>query len=476
MFHRGIVCRRSVSRLAAGLLGMLVLAGGCAQSGQRKAEAPPPAPMTENERQLAIQSFDQMWETIRDYHFDPKYNGVDWEAVRAEFRPRVEAAVTMAEARDQMNGAIGRLGQSHFGVISSDSYAQPDDAEPKGESGSSSDSKAPTSVADELRDRGRGSTGIHARVSEGKAYVFRVDEGSAAAAAGVMPGWRIEKVDGRAIEPSLVRIAEAFEGQAKQQSMTTSAANAALSGSQGDAMKIEFAQGSRRVTKTVTLQEPAGDVAEFGYLPPMRLQRDATTLPSGVGYLTFSLFMEPGSIMPWFGEHITAFRQANAPGIIIDLRGNIGGIGAMSMGMGNWFVEKPNLKLGTMITRQMSLNFVLNPRPDGYRGPVAILVDELSMSTSEILAGGLQAVGRARVFGVRSPGMALPSNITKLPNGDGFQYATANYISADGNVLEGRGVIPDQEVPLDPQALLEGRDAVLEAAEGWILAQNRSGS
>jgi carboxyl-terminal processing protease len=95
-------------------------------------------------------------------------------------------------------------------------------------------------------------------------------------------------------------------------------------------------------------------------------------------------------------------------------------------------------------------------------------VDEISISTAEILAGGLQDLGRARVFGSRSAGAALPSAIERLPNGDGFQYAFANYVRTGGQPLEGRGVLPDVEAPLTREALLAGRDPALEAALTWI--------
>ena len=119
----------------------------------------------------------------------------------------------------------------------------------------------------------------------------------------------------------------------------------------------------------------------------------------------------------------------------------------------------------------MTLNFILNPRTPSFKGPVAILMDGSSGSTAEIFAGGMQDIKRARIFGSRSMGAALPSVIEKLPNGDGFQYAVANYISQGGSTLEGRGVIPDQEVVLTRESLLSGRDPVLAAAVEWINAQ-----
>jgi len=177
--------------------------------------------------------------------------------------------------------------------------------------------------------------------------------------------------------------------------------------------------------------------------------------------------------MGQFGQ--TVQDCAKCDGLVIDLRGNPGGIGAMAMGMAGFLTDKPDQRLGTMYMRGATLKFVINPRAGAYTGPVAILVDRLSASTSEIFAGGLQDIGRARVFGERTAGAALPSVFARLPNGDGFQYAVANYISEGGQALEAHGVTPDVEVKLTRQGLLAGHDAVLEAALEWIRTRaNRS--
>jgi hypothetical protein len=121
-----------------------------------------------------------------------------------------------------------------------------------------------------------------------------------------------------------------------------------------------------------------------------------------------------------------------------------------------------------LTTRETELKLIINPRAKTYKGPVAILVDGLSASTSEFLAGGLQDIGRVRIFGTRTVGAALPSMIEKLPNGDGFQYVFGHYVSASGKALEANGVTPDQEVTHTREALLAGRDLMLEAAIDWI--------
>jgi carboxyl-terminal processing protease len=132
--------------------------------------------------------------------------------------------------------------------------------------------------------------------------------------------------------------------------------------------------------------------------------------------------------------------------------------------------------LGTIRTRESNLQLKANPRlvtRDGkrvnpYAGPLAILIDGRSYSASEFFAGGMQAIGRARVFGRKSPGGALGAAMDRLPNGDVLEHAISDFETAAGTRLEGRGVIPDTPVSLTRRDLLEGRDRDLEAALDWI--------
>ena len=78
------------------------------------------APATDN---LNLASFDKVWETVRDNHWEEDFGGVDWDQARRDLRPKAAAATTAAEARDVMNELIGRLKVSHFGIIPVDAYA-----------------------------------------------------------------------------------------------------------------------------------------------------------------------------------------------------------------------------------------------------------------------------------------------------------------------------------------------------------------
>ena len=165
----------------------------------------------------------------------------------------------------------------------------------------------------------------------------------------------------------------------------------------------------------------------------------------------------------------------NSDGIIIDLRGNLGGIGGMVMGVAGHFVNE-RASLGKMKMRENELNFVAFPRrvdlqmrpTNTFRGKLAILTDAVSLSSAELFAGGMQELGRGRVFGEATGGQALPAVSDRLPNGDLLYHAVADFTTRKGRRLEGNGVVPDEVVPLKLEALRAGRDEPLEAALRWI--------
>ena len=81
----------------------------------------------------------------------------------------------------------------------------------------------------------------------------------------------------------------------------------------------------------------------------------------------------------------------------------------------------------------------------------------------------MQAICRARIFGTRTPGGALPAVLEQLPIGDVLQYAIGDFVTATGQRIEGRGVVPDQAVTPTREDFLGGRDPILDAALDWIV-------
>jgi len=405
--------------------------------------AAPPSEMTPAQRKVHLDSFEQVWSTVAKRHYDPTLGGLDWQKIHDELKPKVEKATNADEVRAVLGDMLARLKQTHFGIVPGEVYS------------------------DLHSDSGGGGTpGVELRLVEGKAIVTSLEPGTPAEKAGVKPGWEVLRVDGKEIAPLIEKITTSFKNSTLLDLMVTRRIQALMEGKVDASSEIVFGTGLASKTLRLGRQVPRGKVVTFGNMPSIHFWVERRTLAGEVRYLKFNMWMEPGTIAEAFQASME--NPENCKGFVIDLRGNPGGLGGMAMGAAGWFTDKSNLKLGTMFLRGTSLNFVVFPRPSAFKGPLAILVDGCSGSTSEIFAGGMQDIHRARVFGSRTAGAALPSIFERLPNGDGFQYAIANYISDGGQPLEGRGVTPDEEVRPTQQELLAGQDPILDRALAWI--------
>jgi carboxyl-terminal processing protease len=376
---------------------------------------------------------------------------IDWAAVRRELAPRAARARSGAELRSVIDDMLQRLGESHFAILPA----------------------TPSPRADAASDDGGtlGSAGVAVRLIGRDLVVWRVDSAGAARRAGVVPGWRVERID--AFTPPALSMADSV-GLRRLGALT--GALGALRGPAGSRVRLLLSDPAGRQHDVSFARDTLrGKLARFGNLPPLpaslQFERRALGNDRCVGVIRFEYWMPP--VMPALDSAVDASRAC--AGIVLDLRGNLGGVAAMMMGAAGHFLSEPRT-LGTMRTRGDEMRFAANPRRvstagapvEPFGGPLAIVIDGLSASTSEMFAAGLQALGRARVFGERSAGQALPAIATRLPTGDVLMHVVADFVAADGTRIEGRGAVPDEMVPLVSADVLAGRDAPLAAALDWI--------
>ena len=403
------------------------------------------------------ETFDAAWTIIRDTHFDKTMNGLNWEAVRAELKPRAAAAASSADLRGVIRDMLGRLALSHFALIPSGG-----EASTLGASGMSADTS--------------GDPGLEVRLLGRELIVTKVDREAASL---VRAGWRITRIGSASVEDLLRALPEGGPGGSNARLQSVEAwriAQMHLRGPAGSKIDVTFENGEGAVVRLSLPRRPEqGNPVTVGNLPTMyvRVEKGKQSTPSGAtaGVIKFNVWM--AAVDSQFQQAMDELRLAD--GIIIDLRGNPGGLAAMLMGISGHFVGERK-SLGVMKTRDREFRFFANPRlvsasgerVEPFAGPVAILIDSMSGSASECFAGGMQSIGRARVFGQTSMGQALPALFDRLPNGDVLIHAYGDFVTADGTRLEGRGVIPDQTVPLRREDLLAGRDRTMEAALAWI--------
>lgn len=412
-----------------------------------------PRPLAQDWRGPALETFDVVWQTINDTFYDPSFGGVDWAATKRELRPRAEAAGTQEAVRAVIREMIGRLGRSHFGLLSTES------------------------VNETLP--GSASVPIEIRVVQSNIVISRVTAASSAERAGLRPGQVLVSIDGQPV--TSWRSKDPGRDARGRDLDWWRGAFRALHGAEGSTadVRVRDPQGRERDLQVVRAIG-AGETVQLGNLPAMQVlvESRAVRTPArrDVGVIAFNIWMTAIDVP--VSAAVDRFR--NGDGLVIDLRGNPGGLALMVNGMAGHVIAEP-VKLGTMQTRQTPLFFQVNPRlvtTDGRRvapfaGPVAILVDEQTASASETFAGALQSLGRARIFGRPTMGQVLPALTKKLPNDDVLMYAMGDFVTSTGRSLEGVGVVPDEVVPLTISALTAGRDEPLAAALRWIDRQRK---
>jgi carboxyl-terminal processing protease len=410
------------------------------------------------DRELALATFDSAWSRINSTYYDPNFHGLDWHAVRVELRPRAEAASRVGALREVITEMLGRLGESHFALFPREAV---DAIEPGGASDRSAD------------------VGIELRWIAGELTVARTHRGAGGDRSGVRPGWIVDAIGDREVADWKKAIGTADSAaRAGMRFTALSAAQNRLSGPAGSTVRVRFRDAADAPLEIDLIRQPArGEPVQFGNLPVLHSYLEHARLSTGdgrcVGMIQFNIWMVP------LTEHYNRAvdELSDCAGMIIDIRGNGGGVGGMVMNAAGSFMSEMSL-LGVIQSRHGELRLVAMPRRldasgrprQTYAGPVAVLIDELSMSTSEIFAAAMRATGRARLFGAPTPGYALPALMVRLPNRDVLYHAIANLTDPTGERLEGRGVVPDEHVPLTRPDLLAGRDRALEQALSWIAA------
>jgi carboxyl-terminal processing protease len=419
---------------------------------------------------LAAVTFDTAWTRIRDTYYDPAMRGIDWVAVRDELYPAAAASRTYGELRGVLREMVGRVGESHFGIIPIEAARAIEQAGAAGEEAASAAADAAGSEP--------GDAGIELRIVEEQLVVWRVASKAPAHEDGVHPGYVVESIDGRPVAPAL-RTLVGLEGAARRDAelRLVLGLQAAMQGPAGETLALATYDGDGALHQLAVRRRPApGQPVQFGNLPELRAQLEHDIIEHAgarIGVARFNVWM------PVLGEEFERAMSElrDADGIVLDLRGNTGGVAGMVMRIAGHFIEEP-VPLGLLQLRGNEMRFVVNPQRvdatgralEPYARPLALVTDELSASTTEIFAAGMRHVGRATIFGERTAGQALPAVLNRLPNGDVLMHVIADLRAPDGTRLEGYGVAPDMTVPLYRAELLEGRDAPLHAALDWIAA------
>jgi carboxyl-terminal processing protease len=398
--------------------------------------APPPDRLSSKDR---TEVFEKVWREIRDHYYDPHFNGVNWDEVHLRYAPPIEAAQSDAEFYALMSQMTGELHDAHTRFNSPEQWRN-------------------------FRRQQGSTVGFSVDDLDGKTVVTNVIAGSNAAHAGIQPGMVVVSVDGTPIRERVAEIEKRRPPSSSERATRWFIYNRVFAGAPDTNVKIR-------------LQKSDGSIFEVTVARQMHSAAPEVithVLPSGNVYIRFDGFQRP--ITKEFKAALERFRDA--PGLIVDLRRNGGGDLAVLLPIASYFFGKKTLfaKDSTRTGKPLSAYaglirlplelYVGKPSSQIYSGPVIVLVDAHSASSSEVFAAGMQDTRRAKILGSQSCGCVLGIAKPRVMKGGGvLEMSEVLWFSPKGRKLEGTGIIPDQVVTPTMFDLQRGRDAVLAEAD-----------
>ena len=251
---------------------------------------------------------------------------------------------------------------------------------------------------------------------KGKIQVLAPIKGSPAEKAGIQAGDLILTVDGVDYSADEMTIA-----------------SNKIKGEEGTTVTIEVLRGTE--TKKYELKREKVKVNQV----------EGKVLSNNIGYINFTSFDETTA-----DDFKAKFEEINKQGIkslIIDLRNNGGGIVDQALQIADYVADKDSVLLYEVDKNNKET--VKKAKTDPIINmPIIILTNENTASASEILAGALKDLGKAKTVGTTTYGKGVIQQILKLSDGSGLKVTIEEYQTPNRNKIHKIGIAPDEEVKL----------------------------
>ena len=375
--------------------------------------------------QSMLDVFDAVWQRANDHFYDKNMNGVDWQAMKARYRPEVAAEQSIEDTATLINEMLASLQTSHthfYNEWDVEYYAL-------------LDIFSRGSLADSIRTRfpdgiHYAGIGIFTRCIDGRIFISGVLAGSPADSAGLQVGDAVLAVDSQPFHPI-----RSFRGK------------------MGKSVSL-------RVQKNAE-QESVVDIAirpiaiQPGEMLLAAMKNSMRLIEQGdhkIGYV--HIWSYAGQQYQDALVDAVAFGQLReADALILDLRDGWGGANPNYLNLFN--TKVPQLSMINRDGERSTFDFQ-------WRKPVALLINQGTRSGKETLAFGFKKYGIGKVIGSRTAGAVTAGRLFWLPGGN-LLYLAVQDALVDGERLEGVGVAPDIEVPFS-LPFAQGRDPQLERA------------
>lgn len=186
-----------------------------------------------------------------------------------------------------------------------------------------------------------------------------------------------------------------------------------------------------------------------------------SSVDKNIGYIQILSFISASTPH----EFLEALENTDkAEGLIIDIRGNTGGLLPNAVFVTNLFIPKG--KIVSIVGRNgFHKDIMAQDNNVNIEKPVIILVDGASASASEIFSGAMKDYRRAKLVGTKTYGKGMVQKIIPMPNETGLNLTIAKYLTPKGKDINKLGINPDVNLPITAESILDKKDIQMEAAK-----------
>ena len=361
--------------------------------------------------------FDNVWNIVKTNYYDASMNQQAWSRWKEHYEGQIKTDEDAKVAIDTMLASLN------------DPYSRFMDKMEYNDQNTSIDSKI---------------TGIGVNISSiaGKIQIINVIDGTPAQTSNLQAGDIILDIDGK--DASGLSVAEVAS---------------LVRGPENTSVQLTILRNNDKFTKRVLRKE-------------IKIKTVKSNVEDNIGYIQITSFI--GSTTP--NEFLEAVEKTKkTEGLVIDLRGNTGGLLPNAIFIANLFI--PEGKIVSIVGRN-GYKYDIQAQETDFMitKPVVLLVDGGSASASEILSGALKDYHRAKLIGTRTFGKGMVQKIIPLENETGLNLTVAKYLTPSGTDINKKGIKPDIEVQFTEKNIRNREDVQLQVAKNTLskmISQNK---
>lgn len=356
-----------------------------------------------NPKKLFLKS----WRIIKSKYYDPTMNGQDWSRWNKHYIDKIE---TTEDAYVAINSMLASLDDPYSRFLNQEEYK---------EQNTNIDAKIV-------------GIGVNIMSISGKIFVISVVDDTPANKAGIKAGDIILKVDGKDVSGTTINDVAAL-----------------IRGEINTTVCLELLRDKKKIVKSIKREE-------------IQIKNiKASLIDKTIGYIQIVSFIS-SDMTKEFVEALS--KTQNCQGLIIDLRGNTGGLMPNAVVIADMFLTQGHIVSIVDRDKQKS-DIDAQVKPYAINKPVVILIDEGTASASEILSGALKDNQKAILVGKKTYGKGMIQRIYPMPNETGLNLTIAKYLTPKGYDINKKGINPDYEVNYTNQDFLKDKDPQMDEAK-----------